>query len=163
MKSKFSGWAYFLAFYASIFTGLLLLCFLADVIWNNIMPAYFYFIISGAVIFVWTWVVFGELRNKVISIEIGYNSITIKRYLGLGPSKVYYFEQLDGYKTSILASRAVEYEYLYIMAGDKKIAKLSEYYHKNYKELKEMLTNEKFKDLGFEDYNSTREIKEIFV
>ena len=163
MKSKFSGWAYFVAFYALLFTLILLFCILSDLIFNNILPIYFYLIVNVFVIFVWLWAVLGELRKKVISIEIGYDHLIIKRYLGFGRPETFYFDQVGGYKTSILASSATLYEYLYIMAGDKKIAKLSEYYHKNYADLKQMLTDEKFKNLGFEEYSSTRELKEIFT
>ena len=163
MKSKFSGWAYFITFYASLFTLILLFCIVSDIAYNNILPAYFYFIITCCVIFVWCWVVLGELRNKVVSIEIGYDNIIIKRYLGLGPAKTIYFDQLDGFKTSILPSRANLYEFLYLMAGDKKVVKLSQYYHRNYTDLKEALISANIKDLGFEDYSAMRELKEIFI
>ena len=163
MKSKFSGWAYFVAFYASLFTLIFLFCILSDIVFNSVVPVYFYFIITFFVVFVWTWSVFGEMRKKVVAIEIGYNSIAVKRYLGLGRPQVFYFEQVDGYKLSVLASSSTLYEYLYLMQGDKKIVKLSEYYHKNYKELKDLLIDAKFKDLGFEEYSGLRELKEIFV
>jgi len=163
MKSHFKGWAYFVAFYALLFTLILLLCIIGDIFYNTIMPGYFYFIISFFVILVWIWVIFGELRQKVISIEIGFDNIIVKRYLGLGATKTIYFDQLDGYKTSILPSSAVLYEYLYLMAGNKKVIKLSQFYHKNYLDLKQMLVTEKLKDLGSEEYSSTRELKEIFI
>ncbi|MGZ3763393.1 MAG: hypothetical protein ACXVB0_00745 [Mucilaginibacter sp.] len=161
MKSKFGGWAYFVAFYSALFTIILLFCILSDIAFNTVMPAYFYVIITLAVVFVCIWAVFGEMRNKVIAIEIGFNTIIVKRYLGLGPSKIFYFDQIDGYKTSVLMSSAALYEYLYLMAGDKKIVRLSEYYHKNYAELKQLLS-ENFKNLGVEEYSSSRELKEIF-
>ncbi|MGZ3751917.1 MAG: hypothetical protein ACXVAU_11605, partial [Mucilaginibacter sp.] len=106
MKSKFGGWAYFVAFYSALFTIILLFCILSDIAFNTVMPAYFYVIITLAVVFVCIWAVFGEMRNKVIAIEIGFNTIIVKRYLGLGPSKIFYFDQIDGYKTSVLMSSA---------------------------------------------------------
>jgi hypothetical protein len=163
MKSEFSYWAYFLAFYALVFTLLLSLCVLGIVIFNNVMPAYFYYIITLAVIFVWIWVVFGELRTKVIRVEIGYDTISAKRYLGWAPPNFFYFDQIDGFKTSILPARGTSYEYLYLMAGNKKVIKLSQFYHRNYLDLKQMIISEKFKDLGCEDYSSIREMKEIFI
>ena len=163
MRSEFRYWAYFLAFYALVFTLLLLLCFLGIVVYNNIMPAYFYYIITLAVICVWIWVVFGELRTKLIRVEIGYNSISVKRYLGWAPPKTFYFDQIDGFKTAILPASGISYEYLYLIAGNKKEIKLSQFYHKNYLDLKQMIISEKFKDLGREDYSSIKEIKEIFI
>lgn len=163
MKSHFRGWAYFVAFYALLFTCILLLCIIGDVFYNTIMPAYFYFIISFFVIFVWIWVIFGELRQKVISVEVGYDHVVIKRYMSLGSPKTFYFNEIDGFKTSDLPSRGAVYEYLYIMAGGKKIAKMSQFYHKNYTDIKEMLISEKVKNLGYEEYSANRELKEIFA
>jgi hypothetical protein len=163
MKSRFSWLAYFLGVYAALFSLILLACIVFDVGYNTIVPVYFYFIITFFVIFVWIWLVFGELRNKVIVVEIGYDNLIVKRYLGLGSSTVFYFNQIDGFKTSILPASATEYEFLYVMAGEKKIAKLSQFYHKNYADIKQMLISEKVKDLGYEKYNATRELKEIFI
>jgi hypothetical protein len=163
MKSKFSFWAYFVTGFASMFTLLLLFCITADIIWNSILPFYFYILVTAAVLFVWCWLVLGELRKKVVGIEIGFDHFVIKRYLGFGPSNTFYFEQVDGYKLSFLYATNISYEYLYLMVGDKKAAKLSTYYHRNYADLKESIVAAKIKNLGIEGYNSLQEVKEIFT
>lgn len=163
MKSKFSFWAYFVTGFALMFSLVLLFCVTADIIWNNILPFYFYIIITAAVLFVWCWLVLGELRKKVVAIETAYDRFVIKRYLAFGPSVTLYFDQVDGYKLSFLYATNTSYEYLYLMVGDKKIAKLSNYYHRNYTDLKESIITASIRDLGVEDYNSSRELKEIFT
>jgi len=50
---------------------------------------------------------FGELRTKVIHIDIQNDSVKIRRYLGLGFAKTYYFGDKTGFKTSILSSRVI--------------------------------------------------------
>jgi hypothetical protein len=162
MKSKFRFWAYFVTFNA-VFFSIILFLTLSHKVFNPTMPLIFFLFFSLFFVYVWIWLIFGELRSKIISIDIEYNSFNIKRYLGLGISKTYYFDQLDGYKTSILSSRSGSYEYLYLMIGKRKIAKLSEYYHKNYHELKRAIFSQNIKNLGFESYSFIREVKEIFT
>ena len=163
MKSKFSFWAYFVTGYAFIFSIILLFSITADIIWNNILPFYFYIFVTIAVTFAWCWLVFGELRKKIVLVEIGFDHFIIKRYLGFGSRVTLYFDQVAGYKVSYLYSRANTYEYLYLMVGDKKSVKLSEYYHRNYTALKEEIITAKINDLGVEDYSYLREIKETFI
>jgi len=43
------------------------------------------------------------------------------------------------------------------------VIKLSQFYHKNYEELKTGISDAKIKDLGFEDFSYLRELKEIFI
>ena len=113
-------------------------------------------------IFVWLWCVVGELRTKVIVFEMGYDSFTVKRYFGFGKPKTIYFADVDGYRISILPSKGAVYEFLYLVAQGKKIVKLSQFYHKNYDELKEAIAGTKIYNLGFESFSYVHEIKEIF-
>ena len=163
MKSKFKGWAWFLAGYAFLFTCILIACILWDIFLNNILPVYFNIIVTFFVAFTWVWIVLGELRNKVILVDIGYDNFVVKRYLGLGTAKTYYFGDMQGYKISFLYSASASYEYMYLIKDDKKIIKLSQFYHKNYDELKQAIIDAHVKDLGIEDYSTMREVKEIFV
>jgi hypothetical protein len=107
--------------------------------------------------------VVGEWRTKIISLETGFDHFVVRRYFGLGKPNTYYFTDVEGYKTSILPAKGAEYEYLYLVSGGKKVAKLSQFYHKNYLELKDNIVSLKIKYLGYEPYKSGREIKEIFV
>jgi hypothetical protein len=121
--------------------------------------AYFY---NSLILFVWFCMIYGGFRTKAISVKINYNTIEVKRYFGLSNSKSYLFTDFSGFKTSTLASRGGRYEYLYLMQGEKKVIKISEYYHRNYSELKAAIEANTV-NLGFEQFNIVKEVKEIFV
>lgn len=110
--------------------------------------------------FILIWLVYGELRTKAIKVIISSNKVIVKNFMGLGLGKDYGFKEFDGYKISILPSEYKEYEYLYLYIGQKKIIKISQFYHSNYDELKKLITS-KTKNLGEEPFSIIREIKEI--
>ncbi len=94
----------------------------------------------------------GELRTKAIVVYVDRNSVTVKPFLGLGRKKTYKIEDLSGYKLSILSSRGGAYEYFYLIVEEKKVVKLSEFYHQNYRELKTELIRKNIKNLGTEHW-----------
>jgi hypothetical protein len=108
-----------------------------------------------------TWLVFGEFRTKAIAITLNTDHLIIRRYFGFGKPETIYYNNLDGFENSELASINMMYEYLYFVKGNKKIAKLSAYYHRNYAELKQDV-NTKLKDLGEINFSYWNEVKEIF-
>ena len=111
--------------------------------------------------FTFAWLFFGEFRTKMIKVKIDTDCISIKKFGGLSASKRFLFSELDGFKLSILHSGTTDNEYLYFMKGGKKIGKLSDFYHKNYLDLKEVVKT-KIKDLGFENFSYIDELKESF-
>jgi hypothetical protein len=129
---------------------------------NSTMSLIPFIFFSSFFVFVWVWLIFGELRTKTISIEIKGRTFVIKRYLGLGTSRRFDLGDISGFKTSILSSKSGSYEYLYLMVGSKKIAKLSEFYHSNYKELKRYIVSMDIKNAGFEPFSNRQEFKDIF-
>jgi hypothetical protein len=157
MKSKFKYGAYILAVLVILFT--LAECFVLSFFFMDDIPIGLTIVVNLFVIFAWVWLVFGELRTKVIYVEIGYDNFIVKGYFGLGTSKTYYFNDTEGYKISILPAEGAVYEYLYVISGGKKVIKLSQFYHKNYEELKTGISDAKIKDLGFEDFSYLRELK----
>ncbi len=108
------------------------------------------------------WLIFGELRTKVVKIEIDEKGISLSNYCGLGTKKVYTFSDFDGFETTLLPSKYNTYESLYLISNGKKVIKLSEYYHSNYADLKATLAKS-LQYLGQKRFSLTREIKEIFV
>ena len=110
-------------------------------------------------LYTWIWLVFGELRTKIIIVTIKDLLIEKKNYLG--QNRQYNFKDFDGYKTSILSSRGGTFEYLYIVKNDEKIIKISEAYHKNYFYLKDKIATH-LKDLGEISFSYKDEFKEIF-
>jgi hypothetical protein len=120
-----------------------------------------YFILSIAMFFFFAWALLGELKKKVNSVKIENSTIISKNYLGLGSSQKISFDAFEGFTTSILSTTSNDYEYLYLMKDDKKTIILSEFYHRNYSELKKTLQS-KTKFLGDKPFSMSREIKEIF-
>jgi hypothetical protein len=162
MKSKYRFWAYILIFLTLGFSVILIMEISGKML-NPNMPIGFFIIFTLFFLYVWIWLVFGELRTKVIYVDFKVDrSLVVKRYFGLGPSKIYYLEDFQGYKTSILSSGSGSYEYIYLIIENRKIIKISEYYHSNYKELKKYIISQNLKYLGFENYGLIKELKEMF-
>jgi hypothetical protein len=160
MKSKFKSGAYILAVLVIVFT--LIEFFTLSLFLMDGIPLGLIIFVNLLFIFSWVWLVFGELRTKVVAVDIGYDNFIVKGFFGLGKPKTYYFNEVEGYKTSILPAKLTVYEYLYVMSGGKKVIKLSQFYHQNYEELKTAIATEKINYLGFEDFSYMRELKEIF-
>lgn len=107
------------------------------------------------------WLFFGEFRTKMIKVVLNDDHLLIKTFGGLSTAKKYLYKDLDGFKTSILRSRGGDNEYLYFIKDNKKVGKISDFYHKNYLELKTEISS-KLKDLGFEKFSYKDELKETF-
>ena len=82
--------------------------------------------------------------------------------MGAGIEKKFYFNEFTGYKISILPSEYEEFEYLYLLIEERKVIKISQFYHSNYAELKQSIIR-KTKNLGKEHFSFVREVKEIFM
>jgi hypothetical protein len=107
------------------------------------------------------WLFFGEFRTKMIKVVLNDDHLLIKQFGGLSTAKFFLYKGLDGFKTSILSSRGGDNEYLYFIKGNKKVGKISDFYHKNYLELKTEISS-KLDNLGFEKFSYKNEIKETF-
>jgi hypothetical protein len=161
MVSKFLWKAYIPAFIilvmiaVFVFLGIIML---DPDTFKQILPITPLFILP---IFALVWLIYGECRTKIIRVELNYDNIVIRRYFGLAKSITYYYADLTGFTITILPAQNTAYEYLYIKQGDKNIGKLSEFYHKNYKDLKAELQKH-LKDLGYADFSYWKETKDIF-
>ncbi len=107
------------------------------------------------------WLILGEVKNKFIIVEFSDEKITIAKMGGLLSKKEISPAEIEGWKYSILTSRGGNDEYLYLYSNGKKIAKISEFYHKNYGEIKQYVKS-KYKNLGFEQFSYLDELKEMF-
>ena len=112
--------------------------------------------------FMWIWLFLGELRTKAIQVKIEDEQITVKSFLGFGIKRSYPLSEFDGMETALLPSKYDTYEYLYLVKNGKKLIKLSEFYHRNYPDLKEALLN-KVPYMGEKDFTLLQELKEIFL
>ena len=163
IESKFSTWV-ILPASISIFLLSITFFFLFrnDEVFNPDTPLIFRLIFSAFFIYFSLFIIWGELRTKAIKIYIKDGTITKKGFLGLGLKTTYDFTNIDGYKISFLLSRGGAYEYLYLIIGNKKVIKVSEYYHGNYNALKLTLIKQGIKNLGFEQWSFLTETKEMF-
>lgn len=125
-------------------------------------PLFFAIFFSLFFVYFLAFLIFGEFRTKAIKVNIGTHSISSKGYAGAGLKKEYQFSDIDGYRISFISSRTNTYEYLYLVVNDKKIIKLSEFYHRNYKDLKIAIIQHQTKNLGVEYWSFLRETKELF-
>ncbi|MGA9213400.1 hypothetical protein, partial [Kaistella sp.] len=136
MKSEFTFKSYFMLILLCAFSFLIYIIipnFFSDPYYDDkLFPKIF---IPGIIIFSFSYLLFGELRTKMIKVEIDKNEIIIKRFFGL-KTETYKNSEINGWKYSHLSSRGGTYEYLYLYKNDKKIIKISEYYHKNYFQIK---------------------------
>jgi len=161
LESKFKSWTILVTGLLLLLTWLLAYIFKILLVKGK-LPPFGVIIFLGLFLFFWIWIVFGELRTKALKVTIQANSIVVSRYLGMGPKRRFDLSEFDGFKTSVLRSKYEAYEFLYLMAADKKIIKLSNYYHKNYFELKNEIA-QNINYLGNERLNLISELKEIFV
>lgn len=100
-------------------------------------------------------------ENKLIIVIFDDGRIVVKKLMGLLPAVTYVSSEIDGWKHSLLPSQGGSYEYVYLYRNGKKIAKISEFYHRNYEDVKQYVS-QKYKDLGYEKLSYIAEFKEMF-
>lgn len=161
MKSRFKLWAFLpiLLIFPVVYLLYSLLFFSITFQSNkSLIPIYF---VIGLLVYIVIWLVFGELRTKIIKVTINKEKIISNNFLGFGKNKEFYFNELKGFTISHLPSKVGTYEYLYLILKNKKVVKLSQFYHINFNEIKgEIMQKTKF--LGIERFSYFRELREIF-
>lgn len=162
MRSKFTIKGYLVLLISFTFTVFILYTipvFFEDSYYNDkIFPRLF---IPTLLIFTFIYLIFGEIRKKIIILGITKDEFIVKRFLGL-KTEIYKISDIQGWKYSHLSSKSGTYEYLYIYKNDKKVIKISEFYHKNYSILKSQILS-KTKHLGYEKFSIIDEFKDIFT
>jgi hypothetical protein len=113
-------------------------------------------------VFFWLWLFFGELRTKAIIVTLESEKISKRSFLGLGPKRIFSFDEFDGYSICSVPAKVGEYEFLYLIKKGKKEIKLSELYHSNYYQIKKEI-EQRLKSLGKKQFSYITEFKEIFM
>jgi len=104
------------------------------------------------------WLLLGEVRTKAITVELDADSLSVRGYYGLGSKRRILYSECKGFTTSDLPTESGQtYEYLYVMQNGKKVVKVSEFYHKNYDELKREIAK-KLKYLGDKPFSMSDEL-----
>lgn len=111
--------------------------------------------------FIFLYVLLFELRTKALKIRIDSGSLSIKNFVGFGVENSYHLNDFEGYVTSIIKTKYNAYEYLFLVKGRKRVNVGSEYYHKNYLEIKTVISNH-LKFLGNEKYGFKRVVQDLF-
>ncbi len=161
IKSKFRIWAFFTLLIAIFCTGLLYLIITKIFLSSVEKPSATIYGCTFFLGFTWIVLIFGELRRRAITIIIENDMIKTRSYFGLGSTRVFSIQEFDGFITSTLPSQSGTYEYLYLIKGDKKTITISQFYHKNYSEMKNIISS-KIKNIGFQRFNVLAYFKDIF-
>jgi hypothetical protein len=101
-----------------------------------------------------------EFRNKIISILITNTQVSKSSYFAL--DKVYDFKEFDGFQTRVVKGKFKNHECLYLLKNGARVITLSQVYHKNYDDLKTMIS-EKSKNLGAANYDLFDKLTEIVM
>ena len=161
IETKFKWYIFLLPVLAIAFTLILFNVLFTEGAFSPNAPIYIIYFVIGLFIFLFVHILFGEIRTKAISLSIEKNLIIKKSWLGLGKGKVFKNNYFDGYNISILCSRGGCYEYLYLTKNGKKTIKISEFYHVNYSDVKNII-HKKFNFNGNVDFCIIDEITETF-
>ncbi|MFY8180993.1 MAG: hypothetical protein ACOVLG_04390 [Flavobacterium sp.] len=158
MKSNFRLIAYFIPLFLLISVGLFVnILFKFNSTFTSFLPGIF--VVS--LLFISIIVFFIEFRDKVIKVELINNQLKIHRFFGLMHIQTIDSNFIDGFHNSIVETKYGSYDYIYLMSKHKKVAKISNQYHKNFDELA-IEIKKKYKDLGYFNTGFISEIKDIF-
>lgn len=157
VESKFKFTAYIAPFFALAIL-LLLVCLIANKFedFTSIGGGIF----ASTLLLLSLVMLFNDMVTKAIGIKIYKNDISIRPFLGLGWQKNYEIEALDGFQSSIISAKGGTYRILYLMKDNKKVGKITEFYHSNYNEIHDFFI-QNLKDLGSVRTNIITEIKDI--
>jgi glucan phosphoethanolaminetransferase (alkaline phosphatase superfamily) len=158
MKSKFKIGSYFFLLFLFLFIGLLIKILLDFTkTFNSKITGFFVVILLFFVVFI----MLIELRDKIIAIKFEQNGITINRFLGIKKPVFINNKEINGFHNSIISTKNGRYNYIYLIKGNIKIAKISEQYHKNFIDLSAEI-DKRYKNLGSIKTNLISELKDMF-
>jgi hypothetical protein len=161
LQSKFRLWAVFPLFIFLVLTATILYI-VVGFFEYRMFPLWALFLFLAALGFVWWWIFFGEMRSKAVRVNLAETEMRVKGFFGLGAARIYQYAALEGFEISELPTSYSSYEYLYVYKAGKKVAKISDYYHRNYTEMKNFLVT-KIEDLGEVEFSISQEFREIFT
>lgn len=162
--SKFRVWPVVLVICISIALIFLSIFFVANYTPSNDTGKNIFFVFFTLFfVYFFLQMLFGELRTKAIKVVFDVNEVIKTSFFGIGFKSDYSYNELDGYKISMLSSRSGTYEYLYLLNNSKRVVKISEYYHANYHDLKAEVMKKDIKYLGKENWNIFIDMKDMFV
>lgn len=118
-------------------------------------------ILIVTLLFLLLFIFFTEIKQRILKITFEKNNFILNRFYGLGTSNKINDIEIEGFHKSILSTKYGRYNYIYLIKGNKKIAKISNQYHKNFGDLSREI-EKRYKNLGFINSNFISELKDIF-
>lgn len=129
---------------------LIILLYVFMIVLSSNLPIYGYVLITGAFILTASLIII-ELKNKTVLITVENDVVRSAKFMGWGAKTTIPMSDITGYKTCIVPREWESTEVLFLVSGNKKLIRLSEYYHLNYDELRHFFST-RFKNLGQERY-----------
>lgn len=140
MKSKLSKTAYFYSILILIFP---IVMFFLMLKFHNLMEGYehwgitVFFVFCGLIsIFVVIWGIFVEMNLRMSRITVSEKQIEVQRFLGIGKTRVWNTEEIDGFITKGFKTRGGYQEYCYLIQNNIAIAVFSSMYYTNYNDIR---------------------------
>ena len=155
LKSEFTYRAFAIPVITAAFTSIVIFMYINEdfgSFWMDIFMGFAFTLTIFKLVYV-------ELRQKIIVVQINDNRISKRNYLG--QTEEFDFRDFEGYETSTISFNSGTFEYLYLVQNDKKRIKVSEQYHRNYNELKTAI-KERTKFLG-DNSNFWNNLKNSFL
>lgn len=162
--SKFKYWIILIGLISIVIIGIgvVIIYHLKDIVEKDTPILFKVFFIIWYLFFA-SIIMLGEVRTKCVKVTLYAEYLERAAFFGLGLKSKYYYLELEGYSLSDLYSKGRMYEYLYIVKDGKKIVKISEFYHANYFDLKNMIIRKDIRNLGKIRWSVFTEIKDTFT
>ncbi|MDZ4072708.1 MAG: hypothetical protein U1C70_12850 [Sediminibacterium sp.] len=149
-----------------IFYSLITSLLLPATIWYIFTSGDVFDIIWGILAFVlvlmiWLVMVWGELRLKIHRIYFTTKGIEVRSFLGIGKKRTYSYDVITGFMIGLQPAYPFPYESITLMLNEKKLLRISQFYFRNYKEIKLLIT-ERFANYQIQKFSLRKAITEIF-
>jgi hypothetical protein len=148
IRSKYTYWAYLPLLYI---IGLIPLLYVM-ISFGNARSYFIWYLLVSGIFLLLMWLSIVEIGKKLASIKIYEDRFEVAGFLRLLSSRTIKFKDVDGFRTASISGDWEKHEVLYVIAGGKKVTRLSELYCQNYYELKKYISA-RFKNLGDDYYN----------
>ena len=102
-----------------------------------------------------------EFRTRAHRVIIEENRITKREFFGFGDAKIYRYNEFRGFITSQQPGRLGTKEFIFLIKEGKRTICISQFYHRNYFQLKEAVAK-KLPYLGDMEYRFGYEYKQMF-
>jgi hypothetical protein len=149
-----------------VFYGVITSILLPATVWYTLTSNDVFDMIGGIIAFIvvaliWLVMVWGELRLKTYRIYFQTNHIEVQSFFGLGKKRIYAYDEINRYIIGLKPAYPLPYESIRLMRDEKKLLWISQFYFRNYKEIKLLIT-ERFEHYQIQKFSLWEAIAEVF-